>query len=174
MNNNNALRIIRKRCMPSYYHWHTTIIVHLLGPKGPPFLGMNIFRVYTRLIKSKSHRHSIICCHHLQIPPSSAAPSAASSAIFQASYYTGILSPFVAYIPCQGPIVHPWFDSQTYRQRDRGICNRRSAVTRQMPSSVTRGQGQLLDAQIDVIGQECWSNPMCVKQTSNIPKFGRA
>ena len=88
--------------MPSYYHRHTTTTVHILGPKGPPFSSVIIFRVYTRLIKSKSHRHYIICCHHLQIPPSSAAPSAASSAIFQASYYTGILSPFVANFPCQG------------------------------------------------------------------------
>ena len=156
--------------MPSYYHRHTTMTVHILGPKGPPFSSVIIFRVYTRLIKSKSHRHSIICCHHLQIPPSSAAPSAASSAIFQASYYTGILSPFVAYIPCQGPIVHPWFDSQTYRQRDRGICNRRSAVTRQMPSSVMQRQGQILDALMNMIGQECCSNPVVRVTDGKYPK----
>ena len=43
---------------------------------------------------------------------------------------------------------------------ERGICNRRSAVTRQMPSSVTHGQRQILDAQMNEIGQECWSYPV--------------
>ena len=66
--------------------------------------------------------------------------------------------------------VHPWFDSRTYRQRDRGICNRRSAVTRQMPSSVMQRQEQILDALMNMIGQECCSNPVVRVTDGKYPK----
>ena len=87
-----------KRGMPSLslaYH-------HQCPYSRPSFLiHDSLSESVQRLIKSRNRRH-IICCNYLQIPPSSAAPSAASSVIFQASYYTGILSPFVANFPCQG------------------------------------------------------------------------
>ena len=53
---------------------------------------------------------------------------------------------------------------------DRWICNRRSAVTRQMPSSVMQRQGQILDALMNMIGQECCSNPVVRVTDGKYPK----
>ena len=55
-------------------------------------------------------------------------------------------------------------------QMDRWLCNRRSAVTRQMPSSVMQRQGQILDALMSMIGQGCCSNPVARVTDGKYPK----
>ena len=55
-----------------------------------------IVRRYESITVCRDRRH-IICCNHLQIPPSSAAPSAASSAILILLCHTDIMCPFAAF-----------------------------------------------------------------------------
>ena len=72
-------------------------IHHIMGQKGAIVRRYDsLSQSVQRLIQSRDRRH-IICCNHLQIPPSSAAPSAASSAILILSCHTDIMCPFAAF-----------------------------------------------------------------------------
>ena len=79
-------------------HWHTPYLSIFKARKGTIVsIHDSLSESVQRLIQSRDLRH-IICCEHLQIPPSSAAPSAASSAIIIASRCTDILCPFAAFL----------------------------------------------------------------------------
>ena len=68
------------------------------------------------------------------------------------------------------PFLIKVYDWITRPEMDRWICNRRSAVTRQMPSSVMQRQEQILDALMNMIGQECCSNPVVRVIDGKYPK----
>ena len=119
--------------MPSYFHWHTSSLSIFKAQKGPSFLCMTVYQsLYRGSFLSKEHRR-----HLLHLSADASVICSAICSIIRHLLCVVLHGHDVPICSLSGSSAQ----DSIARPIDRGICNRRSAVTRQMPSSVMQRQG---------------------------------